>query len=141
MVGRGSVGRRARGPAAAALSALALLVAPGVALGQDDADWRLVKVTADTPEQLHQLDGRYGVGEIGDVNEADVYVDDESEARLRAEGYHIGAVIQTRDDWLARKAEIAATDAREALAKQFAVNGSPKSGTVVKGKKIVPIPG
>src|SRR3954470_17683571 len=107
MVGRGSVGRRARGPAAAALSALALLVAPGVALGQDDADWRLVKVTADTPEQLHQLDGRYGGGEIGDVNEADVYVDDESEARLRAEGYHIGAVIQTRDDWLARKGGLA----------------------------------
>ena len=32
-----------------------------VALGQDDADWRLVKVTADTPEQLHQLDGRFAV--------------------------------------------------------------------------------
>jgi hypothetical protein len=142
MVGRGSVGRRARGPAAAALSALALLVAPGVALGQlDGDDWRLVKVTADTAEQIQQLDGRYDVGYIGELNEAAVYVDDETEARLRAEGYHIGATVQDRDDWLARKAEIAATDQREALAQQFALDGSPKSGTVVKGKRIVPIPG
>jgi hypothetical protein len=141
MVGRGSVGRRARGPAAAALSALALLVAPGVALGQDDGDWRLVKVTADTPEQLHELDARFNVGEIGDADEADVYVTDETEALLRAEGYHIGAVIQTRDDWLARKAEIAATDAREALAAQFAEDGVPNNGVVVKGKRIVPTPG
>jgi hypothetical protein len=120
---------------------MALLALPGVALAQDDEDWRLVKVTADTAAQIQQLDGRYDVGYIGELNEAAVYVDDETEAQLRAEGYTIGATVQTRDDWLARKAEIAATDAREALAEQFALNGTPKSGTVVKGKRIVPIPG
>src|SRR3954467_2378454 len=141
MVGRGSVGRRARGPAVVALCALALLAAPGVALGQDDADLRLVKVTADTAEQIQQLDDRYDVGYIGELNEAAVYVDDESEARLRAEGYHIGATIEDRNDWLARKAEIAATDQREALAARFAEDGVPKSGVTVKGKRLVPVPG
>ncbi len=94
---------------------MALLALPGVALAQDDEDWRLVKVTADTAEQIQQLDGRYDVGYIGELNEAAVYVDDETEALLRAEGYTIGATVQTRADWPARKAEIAATDAREAL--------------------------
>src|SRR3954453_1980676 len=134
MVGRGWVGRRARGPAAASLFAMAFLALPGVALAQDD-DWRMVKVTADTAEQIQQLDGRYDVGYVGELNEAAVYVDDETEARVRAEGYTIGETVQTRADWLARKAEIAATDQREALAEQFALNGSPKPGTVVKGKK------
>src|SRR3954469_2591902 len=140
MVGRGGVGRRARGPAAASLFAMALLALPGVALAQDD-DWRMVKVTADTAEQIQQLDGRYDVGYVGELNEAAVYVNDATEAQLRAEGYTIGATIEDQNTWLERKAEIAATDAREALAKQFAQNGVPKSGTVVKGKKIVPIPG
>jgi hypothetical protein len=119
---------------------MALLALPAVALAQD-ADWRLVMVTADTAEQIQQLEARYDVGYVGERTEAAVYVDDESEARLRAEGYTIGATIQDQDDWLARKAEIAATDEREALAERFAENGVPKSGVVVKGKRIVPIPG
>src|SRR3954452_24100933 len=114
MVGRGSVGGRARGPAVVALCALALLAAPGVALGQDDADLRLVKVTADTAEQIQQLDDRYDVGYTGELNEAAVYVDDESEARLRAEGYHIGATIAGRNDCLPRRGGTGAGGARAA---------------------------
>jgi len=135
MVGRGWV----RGPAAVALSALALLVVPAAVLADDEL--RLVKVTADTAEQIQQLDGRYDVGYIGELNEAAVYMDDEIEARLRAEGYTIGATIEDHNTWLERKAEIAATDQREALAAQFAENGVPKSGVVVKGKRIVATPG
>jgi hypothetical protein len=144
MVGRWSVGQWARGLAAAALSALAMLMLAGggAALAQDaDDGWRLVMVTANTRAEIDQLKDDYDIGYIGEPTEAAVYLHDGDEAKLRALGYTIGETVEDRSTWLDRKAEIAATDAREALAEQFALHGSPKSGTVVKGQRIVPTPG
>ena len=121
---------------------LALLVlVPGATALADGSEPRLVEVTADSAEAIERLELKYDVGYIGDHTEAAVYVDDETEARLRAEGYRIGNTIEDRNTWRDRRAEIDATDAREALAKEFAQRGIPATGVVRKGKRIVPTPG
>jgi hypothetical protein len=122
-----------------ALAGFALGGAPAYAA--DGEAPRLVKVTAESHEAIHELEGRFDIGYFADRNEAAVYVTDAEEAQLRALGYKIGEVVEDGDTWEARKAEIAATKEAESLAGRFAKNGVARSGVTVKGKKLVPTPG
>ncbi|MDA0163250.1 M14 family zinc carboxypeptidase [Solirubrobacter ginsenosidimutans] len=104
----------------------------------DDAGRRLVMVTADTRDEIDQLQSKYDVGYVGEPTEAAVYLNDAEEGVLRAEGYTIGETIADRNTWLARKAEIAATDEAERKAREYAVEGAPAAG---KAKGAVAPPG
>ena len=77
-----------------------------------------------SPAMIEALESKgYDVGFVGEHYEAGVYVDDAGEARLRAEGYKIGETVEDDTTWLARKAEIAKTTEREALASEIARGG------------------
>ena len=77
-----------------------------------------------SPAMIEALESKgYDVGFVGEHYEAGVYVDDAGEARLRAEGYKIGETLEDENTWLARKAEIAKTTEREALASEIARRG------------------
>src|SRR5689334_21909170 len=129
MVGRGSV--------AVAFAALALAVGAASAAAQDSG-LRLQKVSNSDPAKISALETQgYDVGYVGERTEAAVYLDDKSAAVLRAEGYTIGEVVATEDDYLARRAEINATTAAEARAAELAENG-PKAS---KAKGAVDLPG
>src|SRR5690242_15382111 len=129
MVGRGSV--------AALAVALALGVGAAQASAQDGL--RLQKVYADDPAMINALETQgYDVGYVGERTEAAVYLDDHSEALLRAQGYRIGEVVANEDDFLARRAEINATTAAEARAAEVAKNGLSQSA---KAKGAVNVPG
>ena len=92
-----------------------------------------------SPAMIEALEDKgYDVGYVGEHYEAGVYLDDAGEARLRAEGYKIGETVEDDDTWLARKAEIAATTAREALAAEVAQSGLTESA---KAKGAVTVPG
>jgi len=141
-VGNSMATRRLRRLTGAGLLGAALaLAAPGATALADGDDPRLVEVTADSPEAIQRLELKYDVGYIGELTEAAVYVDDQTEAQLRAEGYRIGKTIEDRNTWQDRRAEIEAADQRDALAKEFAQKGISGNGVVRKGKRIVPTPG
>src|SRR3954447_19299044 len=129
MVGRGSV--------AVALTALLLGVGAASAAAQDSG-LRLQKVYNNDPAKISALETQgYDVGYVGERTEAAVYLDDNSAAVLRAEGYTIGEVVADEDDFLARRAEINATTEAEARAAEAAANG-PKAA---KAKGAVDLPG
>jgi len=95
MVGRGSM--------AVALAALLLGVGAASAAAQDGL--RLQMVYNEDPAQITALEKQYDVGYIGERTEAAVYLDDNSEALLRAQGYTIGQVVHDEADSQARRAE------------------------------------
>src|SRR5262245_23696110 len=129
MVGRGSV-------AALMGAALLMLGTSATAFAQDEP--RMVMVTG-TPEMIQALEGKgYDVGFVGELNEAGVYVDAQSEAILRAEGYKIGETVEDASTRLAVKAQMADTAAGEAVAAEVAANGLSKSA---KAKGAVNVPG
>src|SRR4051812_1305058 len=130
MVGRGSV--------AVALTALLLGVGAASAAAQDSG-LRLQKVYNNDPAKISALETQgYDVGYVGERTEAAVYLDDNSAAVLRAEGYTIGEVVADEDDLLARRAEINATTDAEARAAELAEHGPSKSA---KAKGAVNVPG
>src|ERR1700754_131904 len=133
----GSIRPGARRFASVALLGAALLLVGGAQAFADENGRRLIMVTADTPSQIQQLEGKYDVGYVGEPTEAAVYLDSEEEALLRAQGYELGEVVEDQKTWLDRRAEIDATTEHERLAKEFAQRGS----AVSKGKRIVAIPG
>ena len=136
---RRGFGARRLGTVVALGASLLIAAGGGTALANDD-DWRLVMVTGDSRAAIDQLKDNFDIGYVGDLNEAAVYVDDESEARLRALGYEIGETLENRRTWLARKAEMQATAEREAVARDLAQYGRVKSGAL-KGKQAVDLPG
>ncbi len=98
----------------------------------------MVMVTG-SPAAIEALEGKgYDVGFVGELNEAGVYVDDASEARLRAEGYTIGKTVEDEGTRLAVKAQTAAVAEGEALAASVATNGLTKAA---KAKGAVNVPG
>src|SRR6201999_4373608 len=86
---------------------------------------------------IHELESTHDVGYIGDHTEAAVYLSPAEEGVLRARGYTIGEVVEDHGTWEARRAEIAATDASEARAGEFAEEGVDTS----KLRGAVPPPG
>src|ERR1700754_459962 len=132
----GSIRPGARRFASVALLGAALLLVGGSQAFADENGRRLIIVTADTPSMIDQLQGKYDVGYVGEPTEAAVYLDDEEEAVLRAEGYEFGEVVEDHKTWLDRRAEIDATTQREKQAKEFAQRGVPKGA-----KNAVTIPG
>jgi hypothetical protein len=131
MVGRGLV----------TLLGAALVLGFSAPAALSDEGQRLIMVEH-SPAMIEALEGKgYDVGFIGEKYEAAVYLTVAQEARLRAEGYRIGDVVEDHSSFLARKAEIAATTRSEALAGEFARAGIPRAGVVRDGKRIVPEPG
>ncbi len=132
------VGRRL--PARAALLAAAFVLGAGVAQAQAQGEQRLVMVHNNDPAQIEALEngGVYDVGYIADDTEAAVYLDSTGEALLRAQGFTIGQVVSTEADYENRRAEIARTNAAEALAADVAENGLTKAA---KAKGAVNVPG
>src|SRR4051794_13749822 len=129
MVGRGSV--------AALVVALALGVGAAPASAQDGL--RLQKVYNNDPAQIAALEKQgYDVGYVGERTEAAVYLNDDSAALLRAQGYTVGEVVADENTELARRAEINATTEGEALAAEVAESGLTKSA---KAKGAVNVPG
>src|SRR6201991_1178969 len=128
MVGRGSM--------AVALAALLLGVGAASAAAQDGL--RLQMVYNEDPAQITALEEQYDVGYIGERTEAAVYLDDNSEALLRAQGYTIGEVVHDEADAQARRAEINATTEGEAVAAEVAKNGLTKAA---KAQGAVNVPG
>src|SRR3954466_11803027 len=105
MVGRGLV----------SLLGAAIVLGIGAPAALSDES-RMVMVTG-SPAAIEALEGKgYDVGFVGELNEAGVYVDDASEARLRAEGYTIGQTVEDESTRLAVKAHTAAAAEGEALA-------------------------
>src|SRR4051794_18322681 len=127
MVGRGSM--------AVALAALLLGVGAATAAAQDGL--RLQMVYNDDPAQIKALESQYDVGYIGDRTEAAVYLDDNSEALLRAQGYRIGQVVHDEADAAARRAEINEVTEGEARAAEILTNG-PANSTKAKSAANVP---
>ena len=127
-------------PARAALLAAALVLGAGVAQAQAQDEQRLVMVHNDNPAQIEALEngGVYDVGYIAADTEAAVYLDSTGEALLRAQGFTIGQVVSTQADYENRRAEIARTDAAEAVAADVAKNGLTKAA---KAKGAVNVPG
>src|SRR5689334_4061388 len=129
MVGRMSV--------AALAVALALGVGAAQARAQDDAQ-RLVMVY-NSQEQIQSLEKQgYDVGYIGDPTEAAVYLTDEQENVLRAEGFRIGEVVADEASWHARQVEMNQAAQGEAVAADVAKNGLTQSA---KAKGAVDVPG
>jgi hypothetical protein len=127
MVGRGLI----------SLLGAAIVLGIGAPAALSD-EQRMVMVTG-SPAAIEALEGKgYDVGFIGELTEAGVYVDDASEALLRAEGYEIGATVEDANTRLAVKAQIAATTEGEALAADVATNGLTKAA---KAKGAVSVPG
>jgi hypothetical protein len=125
-----------RSVAALSVTALLMLGASAPALA-DDAP-RMVMVTG-SPAAIEALEGKgYDVGFVGELNEAGVYVDDASEARLRAEGYTIGQTVEDESTRLAVKAQTAEQAAQEAMAASVAQSGLTKAN---KAKGAVNVPG
>jgi len=123
--------------AGAGMLGLALLLGASAQASADDAQ-RLVMVSH-SPAMIEQLEKKgYDVGFVGEHYEAAVYVDDASEALLRAEGYTIGATLEDQNTWLARKVEIADAQAKERLASEVARRGLTKTA---KSKGAVQRPG
>jgi hypothetical protein len=121
----------------AALSVTAALTlgasAPAFAEGE-----RMVMVTA-SPTLIEQLESKgYDVAFVGELNEAGVYVDDALEARLRAEGYAIGATVEDESTRLLVKAQTSAATEGEKLAASVATSGLT---TANKAKGAVSVPG
>jgi DNA-binding NarL/FixJ family response regulator len=122
----------------AALSVTALLMLGASAPALADEAPRMVMVTG-SPAAIEALEGKgYDVGFVGELNEAGVYVNDASEARLRAEGYTIGQTVEDENSRLAVRAQTAAMAAGEALAANVAKNGLTQSN---KAKGAVNVPG
>src|SRR5688572_3522265 len=122
MVGRRSFRLQARRLGAGGVLGLALLLG-GSTQAQADSEQRMVMVEH-SPAMIEALESKgFDVGFVGEHYEAGVYVDDAGEARLRAEGYKIGETVEDDNTWLARKAEIAKTTEREALASEIARGG------------------
>ena len=137
MVGRRSIRRQARRLGAGGVLGLALLLG-GAHRRRPTSEQRMVMVEH-SPAMIEALEGKgYDVGFVGEHYEAGVYVDDAGEARLRAEGYKIGETLEDESTWLARKAEIAKTTEREALASEIARRGLT---TKAKAKGAVAQPG
>ena len=127
MVGRGLV----------SLLGAAIVLGIGAPVALSDEE-RMVMVTG-SPAAIEALEGKgYDVGFVGELTEAGVFVDDASEAQLRAEGYKIGATVEDANTRLAVKAQIAETTEGEALAAEVATNGLTKSA---KSKGAVSVPG
>src|SRR4051795_5288506 len=120
MVGRRMYGRTA-------MLAAALVLGAGVAQADAQDGQRLTMVYS-SQEQIQAMEKQgYDVGYVGEPTEAAVYLDDNSEALLRAQGYKIGEVVFDDEDFQARRAEIARTDEAEALAADVAENGPTKA--------------
>ena len=102
-----------------------MLVGSAQALAAE-GEKRLVMVTANTEEAIQALEKSYDVGYVGDHTEAAVYMDDQEEALLRAAGYKIGEVVHDNADYLDRKAAMAETTQREALAGQDRAQRNPE---------------
>ena len=118
--------------------ALLMLFGSGKALAADADDQRLVMVE-NSPFMIEQLEKNgYDVGFVGEKYEAAVYLDDASEAKLRADGYTIGQTIEDATTWQARRAQIAETTEREGLASEVARNGLTAAA---KAKGAVATPG
>src|SRR3954468_23532328 len=131
MLGRGVCARTA-------VLAVALVLGAGAHKASAEDGQRLTMVYS-SQEQIQALEKQgYDVGYVGEPTEAAVYLDDNSEALLRAQGYKIGEVVFDDDDWQARRAEIARTNEAEAVAAEVAKNGLTKSA---KGKGAVNVPG
>src|SRR4051794_17673741 len=125
-----------RSVAALSVTALLMLGASAPAFAQDEP--RMVMVTG-TPAEIEALEDKgYDVGFVGELNEAGVYVTADSEARLRAEGYTIGATVEDASSRSAVKAQIAAVTEGEARAADVAANGLTKAA---KAKGAVSVPG
>jgi hypothetical protein len=123
------------------LVSAAVLALGGASAALADEGQRLVMVEH-SPFMIEQLEQQgYDVGFVGEPYEAAVYLDDESEAVLRAKGYKIRQTLENQTTWLARKAQIAATTEKETLAAEFARKGIPATGVKRNGKSIVPLPG
>src|SRR5262245_1940470 len=105
-------------------TALLMLGASAPAFAQDEPR---MAMAPGTPAMIQAREGRgYDVGFVGELNEAGVYVDDASEAMLRAEGYKIGQTVEDASTRLAVKAQMAETTAAEALASEVALHGLTK---------------
>ncbi|HEX6026315.1 MAG TPA: M14 family zinc carboxypeptidase [Solirubrobacter sp.] len=106
-----------------------------------DDGQRLVMVEH-SPAMIEALEQKgFDVGFVGEKTEAAVYLTVAQEAKLRAEGYRIGEVLEDARTHQARLAEISATKNREALAAEFARSGLPRAGVERNGKKVVTVPG
>src|SRR4051812_25687873 len=94
-----------RGSVAVALAALLLGVGAAQAAAQEDSGQRMVMVYGSEAQIAGLENAGYDVGYVGDKDEAAVYVDDQQEALLRAQGFQIGSTVEAQSDWEARKAE------------------------------------
>src|SRR3954464_9580480 len=121
----------------AAMAASALLLVSASAASAQDGQ-RLEMVYGDEGQIAGLEKQGYDVGYIGERTEAAVYLDDQSEALLRAQGFTIGQVVSDDASWQARKVAIAETDQAEALAADVAKNGLTKAA---KAQGAVNIPG
>jgi hypothetical protein len=124
-----------RSVAALSVTALLMLGASAPALAGEP---RMVMVES-TPAMIEQLEKQgYDVAFVGEPYEAGVYVDDASEAKLRALGYKIGVTVEDESTRLAVKAQYAAAAEGEALAANVARSGLTKAN---KAKGAVNVPG
>ncbi|MBE2318011.1 chitobiase/beta-hexosaminidase C-terminal domain-containing protein [Solirubrobacter sp. CPCC 204708] len=125
-----------RGLGALLSASLVLGLGAPVALASSEQKLVLVEHSEAMIEALESKG--YDVGYVTDHTEAAVYVDDAGEARLRAEGYRLGDVVASQQNFEQRKAEIAATKDAEAAAAEVAKNGLSKSA---KSRGAVNVPG
>ncbi len=140
MVGRMSI---------AALAASALLLVGGAsAYAADDNGIpyeRLVEVTVPNQEAVDSVVANYDAAEYKKVLDdgeimLNVFVTNEQEGALKADGYAIGNTIEDSNTGAARMEQRQQVVDQEALADDLAQNGMPKS-TKFQGQSVVPTPG
>jgi hypothetical protein len=120
-------------------SLLVAAIALGCCAPAAFADEPRMVMVEHSPAMIESLEGKgYDVAFVGDLTEAAVYVDNADEARLRAEGFRIGATVEDASTRLAVKAEIAETTEEEALAGEVAKHGLTKAA---RSKGAVNLPG
>jgi hypothetical protein len=140
MVGRLSI---------AALAASALLLVGGAsAYAADDNGIpyeKLIEVTVPNADAVDSVIANYDAAEYKRVLDdgeilLNVFVTDEQEGQLKADGYTIGNTIEDSNTGSIRMDQRQQVIDQESLADDLAQNGMPK-GTKFQGKSVVPTPG
>ena len=132
-----------RGSLALAAVAAVLASSGGQAFAQDfhEDHEQLVEVTAPDRASATRLQIDYDVGYMMSDLKATVVATDTELARLRAEGYRIGATVADESTVEERRAEREAAIRAEKLSNEFAEEGIPAKGVKRYGKTIVNEPG
>ena len=132
-----------RGSLALAAVAAVLASSGGQAFAQDfhEDHEQLVEVTAPDRASATRLQIDYDVGYMMSDLKATVVATDTEIARLRTEGYRIGATVADESTVEERRAEREAAIRAEKLSNEFAEEGIPAKGVKRYGKTIVNEPG